>query len=124
MCRFSVYSAKIKEGKKSVEIQRIHFKVSLFNCRIMSFEEKILLKKQIKEKLERLKKELTCQVCMGLFKDPQTMPCAHSYCKQCINDLWRNSKQREGGKFKCPQCRTLTTLRSISTIHSKNNPKI
>eukprot|EP01084_Bolivina_argentea_P199039 340642_1 len=76
------------------------------------FEQKLTLKKHIKSQLNALKKELTCQVCLGLFKDPQTLSCSHSYCKPCIKNMLQKSKQK--GKFSCPQCRRLTSRREAN----------
>ena len=74
----------------------------------MSFEQKVAVKSAIKNNLERLKKDLTCQVCFRLFREPHTLPCSHSYCKVCIGKLLQTSALKN--KFNCPQCRKETTL--------------
>uniref|UniRef100_A0A3Q1H0F3 Uncharacterized protein n=1 Tax=Acanthochromis polyacanthus TaxID=80966 RepID=A0A3Q1H0F3_9TELE len=37
---------------------------------------------------------LTCSVCLSIFTDPVTLPCGHSFCRQCVTEV-----------HSCPQCR-------------------
>uniref|UniRef100_A0A3P8RT30 Uncharacterized protein n=1 Tax=Amphiprion percula TaxID=161767 RepID=A0A3P8RT30_AMPPE len=37
---------------------------------------------------------LTCSVCLSIFTDPVTLPCGHSFCRQCVIEV-----------HSCPQCR-------------------
>ena len=34
--------------------------------------------------------ELTCPVCLELFADPLLLPCSHSICKKCLQDILDN----------------------------------
>ncbi|XP_014829251.1 PREDICTED: tripartite motif-containing protein 16-like [Poecilia mexicana] len=47
--------------------------------------------------------KLFCSICSDLLKDPVTIPCGHSYCRNCIKDFWEGEDQ--GGTHICPQCR-------------------
>ncbi|XP_034020620.1 E3 ubiquitin/ISG15 ligase TRIM25 isoform X2 [Thalassophryne amazonica] len=49
-----------------------------------------------------LQDELTCPVCLDLYRDPLLLPCGHSFCKTCLDRLKR---QGERGRFRCPECR-------------------
>ncbi|ETE58425.1 Tripartite motif-containing protein 69, partial [Ophiophagus hannah] len=43
-------------------------------------------------------KELSCSLCLELFKEPVILPCGHNFCKPCLEAIW-NKK----GVF-CPEC--------------------
>ncbi len=51
---------------------------------------------------------LTCALCMEVYSDPRTLPCLHSFCYTCLNDLLRNIEssqfQRQENTLKCPLC--------------------
>ncbi|KAK2862900.1 hypothetical protein Q5P01_002433 [Channa striata] len=49
-----------------------------------------------------LQEELTCPVCLDLYRDPHLLPCGHNFCKTCLDHLKR---QAERGRFRCPECR-------------------
>ena len=52
-----------------------------------------------------LEKEVTCPLCLDLFKDPKKLPCDHVYCKDCLRGLALRSLN---ATISCPECRTLT----------------
>ena len=58
---------------------------------------------------KKLNSQLTCAICLERYTDPRTLPCAHSYCKDCINDLPVELGRFNGGHaprvVKCPFCR-------------------
>ena len=57
----------------------------------------------IKTLLDNLNDEVSCSVCMCTFTDPKQLPCLHSFCLQCLNDIQRSSGVH--GKITCPECR-------------------
>uniref|UniRef100_A0A8C4NJ37 Uncharacterized protein n=1 Tax=Eptatretus burgeri TaxID=7764 RepID=A0A8C4NJ37_EPTBU len=51
--------------------------------------------------------ELTCPVCLELYKKPTTLPCGHSFCYVCINECWESRKDHVD--CFCPSCREVYT---------------
>ena len=54
-----------------------------------------------------LEKEVTCALCLDLFKQPKKLPCDHVYCRDCLRSLALRSLD---ATISCPECRTLTQV--------------
>ncbi|XP_078575665.1 E3 ubiquitin-protein ligase TRIM71-like [Branchiostoma floridae x Branchiostoma japonicum] len=46
---------------------------------------------------------LTCAICRGLYEDPKLLPCFHTFCRKCVEELAENSGAIT---FQCPICRS------------------
>ena len=57
----------------------------------------------LKTLLHSLHDEVSCSVCMGPLNDPKILPCFHTFCLHCLNELQRTSGKH--GEIKCPECR-------------------
>ncbi|XP_035261847.1 zinc-binding protein A33-like [Anguilla anguilla] len=44
--------------------------------------------------------DLCCSVCCDIFKEPVVLKCSHSFCRECIQQYWKEKGSRE-----CPICR-------------------
>ena len=53
--------------------------------------------------LHNLHEEVSCSVCMSPFTDPKILPCFHTFCLHCLNELQRTSAKH--GEISCPECR-------------------
>eukprot|EP00063_Salmo_salar_P006186 XP_013981021.1 PREDICTED: tripartite motif-containing protein 16-like isoform X2 [Salmo salar] len=53
--------------------------------------------------------QFCCSVCLGLLKEPVTIPCGHNYCRSCIEGCWDQDVLK--GVYSCPQCRETFTPR-------------
>uniref|UniRef100_A0A4W5MZP0 RING-type domain-containing protein n=1 Tax=Hucho hucho TaxID=62062 RepID=A0A4W5MZP0_9TELE len=49
--------------------------------------------------------QFLCSVCLGVFTNPATIPCGHSFCKPCLEGDWNSS----GDHAVCPVCNTRFT---------------
>ena len=49
-----------------------------------------------------LENEITCALCLDIFKEPKKLPCDHVFCKTCLEMLARNVAQTT---VPCPECR-------------------
>ena len=62
-----------------------------------------------KETLTKLDVQLTCAICLDRYTDPRSLPCVHSYCRDCIDHL---PVELDNGRHlvRCPSCRKATQL--------------
>lgn len=65
--------------------------------------------------MDNLEEDLTCSVCYSLFSDPRVLPCSHTFCKTCLDNLlqvttnysiWRPLRL----PLKCPNCRSVVEV--------------
>ncbi|KAK3521489.1 hypothetical protein QTP70_007430 [Hemibagrus guttatus] len=61
---------------------------------------------------QRLSRDLTCSICLDLFKQPVSLPCDHTFCQSCITNYWSGGgggrapgQPSTGTSGSCPQCR-------------------
>ncbi|XP_041635343.1 E3 ubiquitin-protein ligase TRIM39-like [Cheilinus undulatus] len=59
-----------------------------------------------------LEKHVTCTICKGLFKDPVTTACGHSFCKRCL--FW--SKEMVCPLCNKPRSQTLEVNDALSNV--------
>ncbi|KAL9980259.1 hypothetical protein ACROYT_G008819 [Oculina patagonica] len=53
--------------------------------------------------LNNLHEEVSCPVCMTTFTKPKQLPCLHSFCLHCLEEIQRTSGRRD--IIACPECR-------------------
>ena len=61
--------------------------------------------------LLKLEEQLTCPLCLDLYTNPKTLPCLHSFCQHCLEEL----PQERGARgdiyyLSCPTCRKCTEI--------------
>ncbi|XP_069054258.1 uncharacterized protein [Lepisosteus oculatus] len=59
----------------------------------------------------KLTSELQCPVCLGLFSDPVTLPCDHTFCRGCLESYLAT----DVAVHLCPQCRAPIPRRDYRT---------
>lgn len=65
--------------------------------------------------MDSLEEDLTCSVCYSLFSDPRVLPCSHTFCKNCLDNLLQVSNNYSIWRplrlpIKCPHCRSVVEL--------------
>ncbi|XP_059681256.1 E3 ubiquitin-protein ligase TRIM58-like isoform X2 [Gavia stellata] len=50
-----------------------------------------------------LEEELTCPICLGIYSNPVSLSCGHSFCKECIQEVCSRRHCLQG-PFSCPLC--------------------
>lgn len=66
--------------------------------------------------METLEEDLTCSVCYSLFSDPRVLPCSHTFCKTCLDNVLKVSNNNDSIwrplrlLLKCPNCRSVVEL--------------
>ena len=59
----------------------------------------------VEKEWQQIEEEITCSICGDLFTDPKTIPCLHTFCKQCIEKSIESNKKM-ASIVCCPLCRT------------------
>lgn len=57
--------------------------------------------------LDKVKEELSCEICYEQFINPKVLPCFHTFCQKCLEDIRRRSRDPQ---ISCPTCRCVVPL--------------
>ncbi len=57
---------------------------------------------------------IDCALCLEPFTDPKLLPCSHTYCIKCLEDLIGD---RRRGTVPCPECRADIQVRTCRYLY-------
>ncbi|XP_015776749.1 PREDICTED: E3 ubiquitin-protein ligase TRIM71-like [Acropora digitifera] len=63
-----------------------------------------------------LKKEAECPLCLETVKNPKTLPCLHSFCLECLDELANFARRQLQTTIKCPVCQTSFPIPDTDTF--------
>lgn len=66
-----------------------------------------------REHIDKLADELRCTVCIDLFEDPHSLPCQHTFCKECILGCFAATSSMQ-----CPLCKMPCWKRQLTPNHT------
>ena len=69
----------------------------------------------VEKEWQQIEEEITCSICGDLFTDPKTIPCLHTFCKQCMEKSIESNKKM-ASIVCCPLCRTPLARDDISSV--------
>ena len=69
----------------------------------------------VEKEWKQIEEEITCSICGDLFTDPKTIPCLHTFCKQCIEKSIESNKKM-ASIVCCPLCRAPLPRDDMSSV--------
>ncbi|XP_067027954.1 E3 ubiquitin-protein ligase TRIM71-like isoform X2 [Acropora muricata] len=70
----------------------------------------------VRQLFKILKKEAECPLCLDTVKNPKTLPCLHSFCLECLDELANFARRQLKTKIKCPVCQTSFPIPDTNTF--------
>ncbi|ESP05603.1 hypothetical protein LOTGIDRAFT_68744, partial [Lottia gigantea] len=69
---------------------------------------------------QSMEKELSCTLCLELYRNPVMLPCLHSFCYTCLEGFVK-AKPCVKNILRCPICRIGVELISADLNHLQKN---
>ncbi|XP_044523639.1 tripartite motif-containing protein 59-like [Gracilinanus agilis] len=65
--------------------------------------------------MHNFEEELTCSICCSIFEDPRVLPCSHTFCRSCLENVLQASgyfymQRGMGTPLTCPNCRSVIEI--------------
>ena len=70
----------------------------------------------VEQLFKSLKKEAECPLCLETIKNPKTLPCLHSFCLDCLDELANFARRQLQTTIKCPVCQTSFQIPDTDTF--------
>src|SRR6218665_2403445 len=92
---------------KALSFLKFHFKT--YPC-LLLFTALFTMATLKSRTLTQLTELTDCCICLKTFTDPRTLPCIHTFCFQCLHEMFDKSDKKPGVEIQCPMCRSKSTL--------------
>ena len=99
MCNYSISDWSISSGLR--ETPKLHCWRRFQRGTLSIFPQLLIM--DIKTLLDNLHEQVSCSVCKTTFTDPKQLPCLHSFCLHCLNEILQTSGRHD--VITCPECR-------------------
>ena len=66
-----------------------------------------------------IKKQVTCSICLCVFREPKILPCLHTYCAKCLQTLWDKADRivhSNKVRIRCLTCREEFQLSTVDKL--------
>ncbi|XP_044525411.1 tripartite motif-containing protein 59-like [Gracilinanus agilis] len=65
--------------------------------------------------MHNFEEELTCSICYSIFEDPRVLPCSHTFCRNCLENVLQSSgnfyvRRAIRISLTCPNCRSIIEI--------------
>ena len=70
----------------------------------------------VEQLFKSLKKKAECPLCLETIKNPKTLPCLHSFCLECLDELASFARRQLQTTIKCLVCQTSLSLPDTDTF--------
>ena len=70
----------------------------------------------VQKLFKSLKKEVECPLCLETVKNPKTLPCLHSFCLECLDELATFARRQLQTTIKCPVSQSSFAIRDTDTV--------
>lgn len=63
----------------------------------------------------------TCSICHETYRNPVILPCVHTFCLTCLQDIGSHTNRNPGDTMACPLCRQEFTIPESGFASLKKN---
>ena len=70
----------------------------------------------VQQLFKSIKKEAECPLCLDTVKNPKTLPCLHSFCQECLEEMANFARGQQQETINCPVCQTSFPIPETDTF--------